>query len=536
MTPVYVVTGFLGSGKTRFLSKMLRIQEQERVLVLQFEEGESQLDTQFLKDHASKLISYTKNDLEAGYDRVLSEITEELKVHEYQEIWVEWNGMEVFSKLERMILQFSLRMRIHMEKVFYIAQATQTEMLLGQTGDGPISQVAASDMALLLGCKRKERPSKISTLMTERGTLETKNLKQMLRAISPSIEISLLTKSLFKKKTLKEKRLQNVGFAAVILLMGILLWAMPYLRHVGLPLNTVFTIFMGAFLQGVPFLIMGVLLSSAIRVFLPKGWLEKIFPSNPILGMAVGVVAGFFLPVCDCAAIPIFKSLLKKGVPLSAAVSFMAAAPVVNPVVLMSTYYAFNMDIRAVLYRTGLGILCASVIGLTFFVRRPKDFLRDSSMESFANCTCGCYEEADGRMGKAELFLHHAQMEFYSVGKYLVIGIFISALFQVSNLQGIKALGSAGLPLAVLAMMTLAFLLSLCSTSDAVVARSLSGTFPFTAMLGFLVFGPMMDIKNVLMLHGYFKGGFVWRLCITAFLVCLTVVLLFGFITGGVTV
>lgn len=524
VTPVYVVNGFLGSGKTRFLSKMLRSQEQKRILVLQFEEGEYQLDARLLGSHDSRQMSFTKNDLETDYERILTDITEEITACEYQEIWVEWNGMEVFSRLERIFLQLSLRTYVHIEKVFYVAQATQTEMLLGQTGDGPLSQVAASDTALLHGAGKKEN---------------VKKLKQMLRSVSPSIEINLLSKTPFDGKTLKEKRLQNAGFAAIVLLVGGLLWAMPYLQQKGLPLNTVFTIFMGVFLQGVPFLIIGVLLSSAIWVFLPEGWLERIFPSNPVLGMAVGVAAGFFLPVCDCASIPVFRSLLRKGVPLPAAVSFMAAAPVVNPVVLMSTYYAFNADIRAVFYRTGLGIICAFVIGLTFFIRRPKGFLKDSGRESFTNCTCGCYEEsaeAAGGIGRAEMFLRHAQTEFYSVGKYLVIGIFISALFQVSNLQGVKNLGSAELPLAILAMMGLAFLLSLCSSSDAVVARSLSGTFPFTAMLGFLVFGPMVDIKNVFMLNGYFKGRFVCRLCITTFLVCFAVVLLFGLFTGGVTV
>lgn len=520
-TPVYVVNGFLGSGKSRFLSKILQNQKQKRILILQFEDGEYQLNPRLLEVHGSKQMCFTKNELETEYSRILTDITEEIICCRYQEIWVEWNGMEVFSKLEQILLQLGLRMYIHIEKVFYIAHISQTEMLLGQTGEGPLSQAAASDVALLHGGGSKENPEK---------------LKQMLKSISPSIEIKLLTKALFRNKAIKEKQLQNYGAAVIILLMGFLLFSAPYLQQMGLPLNTVFTLFIGVFLQGIPFLIIGVLLSSAIRVLLPEGWLQRIFPANPLLGMAVGVVAGFFLPVCDCASIPVFRSLLKKGVPLPAAVSFMAAAPVVNPVVLMSTYYAFNADFHAVIYRTGLGIVCAFLIGLTFFIGKPKAFLKDSGKENFTGCTCGCYEEAESSMGKAGIFLHHALTEFYSVGKYLVIGIFISALFQVSNLQWLKDLGKTELPLAVLAMMGLAFLLSLCSSSDAVVARSLSGTFPFTAMLGFLVFGPMVDIKNVFMLNGYFKGRFVLRLCITAFLVCFIVVVLFGFFTGGLRV
>lgn len=89
------------------------------------------------------------------------------------------------------------------------------------------------------------------------------------------------------------------------------------------------------------------------------------------------------------------------------------------------------------------------------------------------------------------------------------------------------------LPIALLAMIALSFLLSLCSSSDAVVARSMSGTFSFVPMMGFLVFGPMMDIKNLLMLNGYFKKSFVVRLALTTLVVCFGIVLIFGLLGGG---
>ena len=76
-------------------------------------------------------------------------------------------------------------------------------------------------------------------------------------------------------------------------------------------------------------------------------------------------------------------------------------------------------------------------------------------------------------------------------------------------------------------MMGLAFVLSLCSSSDAVVARSMAASLPAGAVLGFLVFGPMMDIKNAAMLLSGFKSAFVVRLFVTAFLVCFLVMMLF---------
>ena len=80
-------------------------------------------------------------------------------------------------------------------------------------------------------------------------------------------------------------------------------------------------------------------------------------------------------------------------------------------------------------------------------------------------------------------------------------------------------------------MMGLAFVLSLCSSSDAVVARSMAGSLPVGAILGFLVFGPMMDIKNLILLSGGFSRKFVLRLCLTSFCICGMVVFL-SFSTG----
>ena len=123
--------------------------------------------------------------------------------------------------------------------------------------------------------------------------------------------------------------------------------------------------------------------------------------------------------------------------------------------------------------------------------------------------------------------MRHAQNEFFSVGKFLLTGIFVSTLFQDFIPQAVTA-GSGAAPWkALLLMMGLAFVLSLCSSSDAVVARSMAASLPAGAVLGFLVFGPMMDIKNAAMLLSGFKSAFVVRLFVTAFLVCFLVMMLF---------
>jgi uncharacterized membrane protein YraQ (UPF0718 family) len=306
---------------------------------------------------------------------------------------------------------------------------------------------------------------------------------------------------------------------------------MPFFEKIGAPANKIIIIFLGIILQAVPFLLIGVLISSAIDVFVSKAAIERRFPKSLGLGMAAAIIAGFCLPVCDCASIPIFRSLVKKGVPIPAAITFMTATPVINPVVIFSTYYAFSGAMWMVIGRVGFGIISAVLIGLTFSVWQPKGQVLSGGALDRLMCSCGCYEDVESvatLRGKADLFVRHAQAEFWNVGKYLVIGTMLSAVFQAAGIGVFAtAQSGAGLLISIIVMMIFGFILSLCSSSDAVIARSFANQFPAGALMGFLVFGPMLDIKNVLMLSAGFSRRFIVRLTLTAFVICLGIMFFF---------
>jgi uncharacterized protein len=62
--------------------------------------------------------------------------------------------------------------------------------------------------------------------------------------------------------------------------------------------------------------------------------------------------------------------------------------------------------------------------------------------------------------------------------------------------------------LSLLAMMVLAFVMSLCSESDAFVAASFTAFGP-ASQLAFLVFGPMVDLKLAALYMGTYERGFL---------------------------
>lgn len=520
--PVYVVTGFLDAGKTTFLNNLLNRNDWRdiKILVLQFEAGEEEFHSQF---NNCDSITFPKKALEQQPEQIAKQIGAYIHTNEIDEIWIEWNGVTPFSLLHSLLLHSSLRPLCKIQKAIHIADAAVLENLLGKTGGALPEQISSCDFVLL----RNVRSSKAFN-----------RIKRLLNGINPGVNIYEIKTygDLYRKLFGKKEHPVNMFFLTVFLIASLYFIIKPVFEMLQIPVNTITNVFLGIILQALPFLLIGVLLSSAIQVFIPKEAIERRFPKSIGPGMLVAILGGFCLPVCDCASIPIFRSLVKKGIPLPVAVTFMTATPVINPVVILSTYYAFSGNMTIVVGRVSLGIIAAVIIGLVFAVWPPKGNVLSGGAFDRLMCSCGCYEDAESVTtfaGKAGLFIRHSQAEFFSVGKYLIIGTFISSIFQAMGTGMFTAAQSgAGLAVSTVIMMVMAFVLSLCSSSDAVVARSFANQFPMGAIMGFLVFGPMMDIKNVMMLSSGFSKRFIAKLLFVVFIVCFAVVFLLSGLGG----
>ena len=140
----------------------------------------------------------------------------------------------------------------------------------------------------------------------------------------------------------------------------------------------------------------------------------------------------------------------------------------------------------------------------------PPRALRDPDGQEHGE-QCGCSQECALPDRSASGVLAATGRSFGRILPYLMGGVAASTLAQVawpvsSLLSGLPA------PAALAVMMAAGFALSLCSSSDAIIARSLSALAPAGALLGFMVYGPMMDVKNVLLLSSSFDKRFVAKL------------------------
>ncbi|WP_138752901.1 permease [Paenibacillus sinopodophylli] len=274
------------------------------------------------------------------------------------------------------------------------------------------------------------------------------------------------------------------------------------------------TIFISMVMEAIPFVLVGVLISGLIQTFVKDHWIARIMPRNRFLATIFGCGIGIFFPSCECGIVPITKRLINKGMPLHAGIAFMLTGPIINPIVLFSTYIAFGNDWEMVGIRAGLAVVVAfSVSIIISFLFKDLPF-RVQDGQAAAASEHGIESKAIRITTRKRLYevIVHAIEEFFSVGKYLVLGAFIAACMQTFvPTSYLLHLGSNPVTSS-LVMIALAFLISLCSEADAFIAASFRSTFTVGSLSAFLVFGPMIDIKNTLMLLGTYRSKFVFTL------------------------
>lgn len=299
--------------------------------------------------------------------------------------------------------------------------------------------------------------------------------------------------------------------------------------------------FLSILFEGVPFILLGTLISGFIDVHLPAGTMDRFLPRNRILAVMIAGLLGAVFPVCECAVVPVIRRLVKKGLPVSCALTYMLAAPIVNPITALSTWKAFEGQGAAMMTASRLGLGYLIAVGVGFIVLRlplasvlkaglagnpsahghPPTQPQDPAGTCCSHGSC-CHHEPPpptGDGGKLVASLRSAMKDFVDVGVYFTLGISLTALFNTGILPGAHWLDSlAGNPAAApAALMGLAFVLSLCSTSDAFIAATLA-KFSWGAKLAFLTFGPMMDVKLLFLYQTVMRRRFILCLAIGLFL------------------
>jgi hypothetical protein len=290
--------------------------------------------------------------------------------------------------------------------------------------------------------------------------------------------------------------------------------------------ETFAVIFASIVIEALPFVLLGAIVSAAIEVVVP----DRSFAAMGRLPVALQIPAaafgGFAFPVCECGSVPVARRLIARGIHPAAGLAFMLSSPILNPIVLASTVVAYSgrgVALEMVLGRAGLGLVLAVVAGWAIGTAGASELLRPRPDEDPAGHP---HDE-----GRAQAFVGHLGNDFFFMGRFVVLGGALAGLLQTAIPQSIVA-GIATTPvISALALMAIAFVLSLCSEADAFVAVSFI-QFPLGSQLAFLVFGPVVDAKLAFLYGATFRRRFVLRLMTVALPIVLAGSLWFEVLVG----
>jgi uncharacterized membrane protein YraQ (UPF0718 family) len=322
--------------------------------------------------------------------------------------------------------------------------------------------------------------------------------------------------------------------------------------------------FVSIILEALPFVMLGSLLGGLFEVFIPREWIVRLLPERKIYAILVAAGLGLLLPVCECAVIPFTRRLVRKGVPFSTAVAYLLAGPIVNILVASATLMAYAWNWHVLAARMAFGYIVAVVVALIIDRWFPGHAaLIDPSFSTTAGPACGhdhdqdssCDHDHDhdhahshdhghdhehahaehdhahagddhahehhdhdhdhghshvatvrqpiwGRLAEA---VNHAGDDFLQVGQFLVLGAFVASICQTLIPRHAFLAVSHAPVLAIMIMMGMAVVLNLCSGADAFVAASFRNALPMSAQLGFMVLGPMLDLKLSAMYLSFIK-------------------------------
>jgi uncharacterized protein len=314
----------------------------------------------------------------------------------------------------------------------------------------------------------------------------------------------------------------------LLLLMGfalagaLLLWLKTVATNgsgLSLPteLQDLTTLALSIVVEALPFVILGALVSVIVRLFAPTQRILRLLPKRPLLRRLSISLFGTFMPVCECGNVPVARGLVIRGLSVAESTTFLLAAPIINPVTLLATSQAFRLDPSIVWIRMAGALLIANLVGGLIALYKDQ---RELVSKGFYNTLCEVeaadehhhHEHHDHDHNYGSNRWHRWQEgiaifrdEVSLMLKVLCLGALIAGATQVFVPRDVlTSLGSDPF-LSILAMIALAFIVSICANVDAFFALAYSNTFTAGSIVAFLVFGPMVDIKMLTMMRTTYK-------------------------------
>lgn len=300
----------------------------------------------------------------------------------------------------------------------------------------------------------------------------------------------------------------------------------------------------GLVLESFPWLLLGAVAAAAAEELLPDRTLPDLARRLGRWAVPGTALAAPLVPMCECGIVAVVRGLLAKGLPAHLGITFLLAAPILNPIVLATTWFAFQ-DWRLVALRAGCGLAIACTAGVLaarvgadrLLARPPAPMPPALPRISIAGARPATVPVAAATAGagraptpprgdRVEAIARRTLTHALDIAAVFVLGAILAATARTAiPPEALQAVGGHALA-GPAAGACLAIGLSVCAETDAFLAASFVGMAP-AAILCFLVVGPLLDLKLLLMYRGLFTtrtilclaGGIpaaAWLLCVAA--------------------
>lgn len=488
--PSYVVMGFLGSGKTSSITAGIESHKISNVLLFQFEQGLQSPALSNERVHTFSIDDDSKNTISA--------CQQVLQDHQYRELWIEWNGLGSLESFEELFLHSPLGDMLDIKHIYYVTHPEWVESQLPYLGEIPLSQIRYSD-TVILGNTTQEKAKEYTELAPNSTWIACQDVKQW--PITKPIQMS-------------KPRWKHYAIIPILLALGYMFYVQP---------NWV-TMTTAILLQMIPFLLLGTGISVIVEQYVSPYRIEKYLHRSPMFAYILAIIMACTMPLCDCAVIPILRSLTRQGLAPKVSLFFTMISPLLNPLVLLSTYYAFPKEPLILWGRPLLGIVLAFIVSQYC---GPRIYGRTDAFPPWKQLTLV------KSLSKDIGFFGRLQEETLRLLPFIIIGSILSSGLQLFlPKQWLQDISLSGSMLVIFGMMALAFCVSICSTADAIIARSFMNVIPLPGILAFLLFGPLLDIKNYVLLRNLFPNSFVKVYSISIILGTTIICILFSIIGG----
>lgn len=490
--PITIISGFLEAGKTSYINYVLRhkdVNQDHRILIISMEQGSTDYLIAKEKQAYVKIEHFDRVDaMDAAYLENCHYL--------YDEVLLEYNGTWPMASL---LKQISSR-HVMIKRIECVVDAGTFPLYIKNI-DAMSEHMRNSDAIIVSNVHEKK---------------QVKEIWQCLRALMCNTNIYVMTPEDVKavKGLSRIVQVRRNGFTVVFIICVLLLIFM--MSNSILTLQTIATfhrMFFSIVLQATPFLLLGIVCSSILQMYVSDDRFAMYVLKHRIIALPMMIVTGCMLPLCDCAMVPISEKFIQKGIPPSLTMVFFCISSSINPIVILSTYYAFPQQPSYIWIRIVASIVISLIVGLIFhFFKDASTLLKTKNrylQQGYDVDIQRCIKE--GKLGKVNALGLHITNEFLRIMVFVIAGALLSSIIQA--LHTTSSIGALGVSFSMIYMLLASMFLSICASSNAFIAKGFTNSLPIAAVFPFMVFGPLLDIKNMLILSSRFKRRFMIVYC-----------------------